>query len=190
MREKILTEKARVSAIFTEKAISLIQDKNILDLGSFQGDLSNHALVLGAKSITAIEKTKEDFDIAKDLFPNVNFINMSVEDLEILEYIEKAEVVLCLGIFYLLKNPKDLFLNISTNKNIKTIIVDYAYAEEDIFVEMEQRGENVFFNIMSIDNLEKMFIDGGFTILNKKRYIMGIQNTYMRNRISFLLHRE
>jgi hypothetical protein len=190
MREKILTEKARVSSIFNEKAIPLIQDKNVLDLGSFQGDLSNHALTLGAKSVTAIEKTKEDFDIAKDLFPDVNFINMSVEDLKILDYIEKAEVVFCLGILYLLKDQKGLFSNISKNKNIKTVIVDNAYIEEDTFIETQQRGENVFLDMMSISNLEKMFIDGGFEILEKQRYFMGIQNIYMQNRISFLLHRE
>jgi predicted RNA methylase len=190
MREKILTEKDRVSAIFTQKAISLIKDKNILDLGSFQGDLSNHALVLGAKSITAIEKTKEDFDIGKKLFPDVNFININIEDSEILDYIEKAEVVFCLGIFYLLKDPKKIFFDISKNKKIKTIIVDSAYIEEDTFVPMEHHGKNLFFNMTSTDNLEKMFVDSGFNILNKQRYAMGIKNTYMQNRICFLLHRE
>jgi hypothetical protein len=190
MREKILTGKSRVSAIFNEKSIPLIQNKNVLDLGIYQGDFSNHALDLGAKSVTAIEKRKEDFDIAKDLFPNVNFINMSVEDLEILEYIEKAEVVFCLGIFYLLKNQKELFLNISKNKNIKTVIVDYACVEEDVFFETKQRGEDVFLDMMSTNNLEKMFVDGGFEILSKTKYIMDIQNIYMRNRICFLLHRK
>jgi 16S rRNA G966 N2-methylase RsmD len=190
VREKILTEKSRVSAIFNEKSIPLIQNKNVLDLGTHQGDLSNHALDLGAKSVTAIEKTKEDFDIAKDLFPNVNFINMSVEDLEILEYIEKAEVVFCLGIFYLLKNQKELFLNISKNKNIKTVIVDYACVEEDVFFETKQRGEDFFLDMMSTNNLEKMFVDSGFEILSKTKYNMEIQNIYMRNRICFLLHRK
>jgi predicted RNA methylase len=185
MVKRILTEKHRVSNIFTEDVISLINNKKILDLGAHQGYFSNLALSYGAKSSIAIEKIQESCDIGKNLFPKVNFINLDVEDQRVFDYVKESEVVFCLGILYLLKNPEELFKKISYHYSIDTIVVDYPYHEKDIVEEYDDWT----FNIMSINNIEQMFKNAGFEILVKNKYDLQVENKYMKNRISFLLHR-
>jgi len=198
MRENAFTEKNRISNIFTEEAISLINQKNILDLGSHHGDLSNLALNFGAKSVTGIEKIKENFDIAKDSYPEVNFVCMDIENEKILDYIKEADVIFCLGILYSLKDQEKFFLDISKNNKIKTIIVDTHYSEKDTFmtthahhfIVSKKDGVNENLKMLSVDNLEKIFKNSGFSILKKNTYKMNIQNDYMKDRVSFLLVRE
>ena len=190
MRKNALTQKSRILNIFTKECTDLIYQKNILDLGSHTGDISNFLLNLGAKSVTGIEKRKDTLDIAKNLYPKVNFVCMDIEDKKILEYFKNTEVVFCLAVLYLLKNQEKLFLDISKNTNIKTVIVDNPYLEKNTFITMENGGEDVFFSMLSVENLEKMFKNSGFKILTKKQYLLNTEYPYMKNRILFLLNRD
>jgi predicted RNA methylase len=186
MVKEILTERHRVSNIFTEDVISLINNKKILDLGAHQGYFSNLALSYGAKSSIAIEKIKESCDIGKGLFPEVNFVNLDLEDQRIFEYVEESEVVFCFAILYLLENQKELFKKISDHQNIKSVVVDYPYHEIDTI----KKYDDCTYDIMSINNIEQMFKDAGFEILVKNKYDLQVENKYMKPRISFLLHRK
>ena len=163
-REEDYTQEIRVSNIFNTNTVELIQDKNILDLGIHQGHLSNFAFSFGAKSITGIEKEISNCDLGKSLHPDINFINKNLNTESYLDLAESADVIFCLGVSYYINNFEDLVSNISsTYSNIKTIIVETAFVEEDLFI-------SGLYNLLSEETLTKIFTDSLFNIIDIKKY--------------------
>ncbi|MBI4093505.1 class I SAM-dependent methyltransferase [Candidatus Kaiserbacteria bacterium] len=56
--------------------------KDLLEIGSGTGWLANEAVRIGAKSVTALEPSNKNSDLAKRSFPDVNIIHTSFEDFD------------------------------------------------------------------------------------------------------------
>ena len=182
-REEDYTQEIRVSNIFNTKAVELIQDKNILDLGIHQGHLANFAFSFGAKSITGIEKELSNCDLGKSLHPDINFINKDLNTESYLDLLGSVDVILCLGVSYYISDVADMILNISSYSNIKTIIFETAFIEEDLFI-------SGLYNLLSEETLTKMFTDNLFDVINIKKYKLDTDFAHMSDRIVFVLNKN
>lgn len=182
-REEDYTQEIRVSSIFNTNTVELIQDKNILDLGIHQGHLSNFAFSFGAKSITGIEKEISNCDLGKTLHPDINFINKDLNTESYIDLVENADVIFCLGVSYYISNFADMVSNISSYSNIKTIIFETAFIEEDLFI-------SGLYNLLSEETLTKIFTDSLFNIIDIKKYKLDTDFIHMSDRIVFVLSKN
>jgi 2-polyprenyl-3-methyl-5-hydroxy-6-metoxy-1,4-benzoquinol methylase len=182
-REEDYTQEIRVSNIFNTNTVELIQDKNILDLGIHQGHLANFAFSFGAKSITGIEQEAVNCDLGKSLYPDINFINKDLNTENYLDLVENADVIFCLGVSYYISNVSDLVSNISSHSNIKTIIFETAFIEEDLFI-------SGLYNLLSEETLTKIFTDNLFDVVDIKKYKLDTDFAHMSDRIVFVLNKN
>jgi 2-polyprenyl-3-methyl-5-hydroxy-6-metoxy-1,4-benzoquinol methylase len=182
-REEDYTQEIRVSNIFNANTVELIQDKNILDLGIHQGHLANFAFSFGAKSITGIERSFENCDLGKSLHPNINFINKNLNTESYLDLVENADVIFCLGVSYYINDVADMVSNIFSYSNIKTIIFETAFIEEDLTVPG-------LYNLLSEETLTKIFTDNFFSIIDIKKYKLDTDFEHMSDRIVFVLNKN
>lgn len=172
----------RESRIFSTEYSHMISGKRVLDLGSAFGDMTKMVLDMGASSCIGIEKDLSCCVTSKVKYPTLEFVNIDVEGSDIDEYLKNADTVMLIGILYLLKDQDSFFNKISQYSNIKNVIVENAFSEEDIFL----KG---YHNILSENNLKNMFLSNGFKILGSNKYFLHINDNYMRNRILFFLER-
>jgi 2-polyprenyl-3-methyl-5-hydroxy-6-metoxy-1,4-benzoquinol methylase len=182
-REQDYTQEIRVSNIFNTNTVELIQDKNILDLGIHQGHISNFAFSFGAKSITGIEQKLVNCDLGKSLHPNINFINKDLNTESYLDLIQDADVIFCLGVSYYISDVETMISDISSSSNIKTIIFETAFIEEDLFVPGR-------YNLLSEETLTKIFTDNSFNIIDTKKYKLDTDFEHMSDRIVFVLNKN
>ena len=182
-REEDYTQEIRVSNIFNTKTIELIQDKNILDLGIHQGHLANFAFSFGAKSITGIEKRLSNCDLGKSLHPDINFINKNLNTDSYLDLVENADVIFCLGVSYYVDDVQSMVSSISSFPNIKTIIFETAFIEEDLILPSE-------YNLLSEKTLTEIFTNNNFNILEIKKYELNTDYGYMSDRIVYILNKN
>ena len=182
-REQDYTQEIRVSNVFNAKTIELIQNKNILDLGTHQGHLANFAFSFGAKSITGIEANLINCDLGKSLHPDIEFINKNLNTESYLDLIENVDVIFCLGVSYYIDDVQSMVANISSCSNIKTIIFETAFIEEDLLLPTS-------YNLLSETTLTEIFTNNGFNILDIKKYELDTDYGYMSDRIVFVLNKE
>ena len=182
-REQDYTQEIRVSNIFNSKTIELIQDKNILDLGIHQGHLSNLAFSFGAKSITGIESELEHCDQGKSLHPDINFINKDLNVDSYLDLAKDADVVFCLGVSYYIDDFNEMVSNISSLSNIKTIIFETAFIEEDYILPS-------LYTLLSEKTLTDIFTNNNFNVTETKKYKLDTEFQYMSDRMVYVLERN
>lgn len=182
-REEDYTQEIRVSNVFNTKTIELIQDKNILDLGIHKGHLSNLALGFGAKSITGIDKELENCEDGKSLHPDINFINKNLNTDSYLDLVENADVVFCLGVSYYVDDVQSMVSSIASCPNIKTIIFETAFFQEDLLIPEE-------YNLLSEKTLTEIFTNNNFNVIDIKKYELDTDYGYMSDRIVFVLNKE
>jgi hypothetical protein len=182
-REEDYTQEIRVSNIFNTNTAGLIKDKNILDLGIHQGHLANFAFSFGAKSITGIERSLENCDLGKSLHPNINFINKNLNAESYLDFLKDAHIIFCLGVSYYIEDFEAMVSNISSYSNIKTIIFETAFVEEDISI------PNLY-NLLSEKTLTDIFTNNSFNIVDTNKYKLDTEFEYMSDRIVFVLNKD
>jgi 2-polyprenyl-3-methyl-5-hydroxy-6-metoxy-1,4-benzoquinol methylase len=181
-RQEDYIQEIRVSNIFNEKTIELIKNKNILDLGIHQGHLSNLAFSFGAKSITGIDGRIENCYLGKSIHPTINFINKDLNTESYLDLIEDVDVIFCLGVSYYIKNFNKTISDIFSFLNIKTIIFETAFIEEDTITDL--------YNLLSEKTLTDIFTNNNFNIIDIKKYKLDTNYEYMSDRIVFVLNRD
>jgi 2-polyprenyl-3-methyl-5-hydroxy-6-metoxy-1,4-benzoquinol methylase len=182
-REEDYTQEIRVSNIFNTNTVELIQDKNILDLGIHQGHLANFAFSFGAKSITGIERSLENCDLGKSLHPDINFINKDLNTDSYSDLIQDADVIFCLGVSYYISDVETMISGISSSSNIKTIIFETAFIEEDLFI-------SGLYNLLSEAKLTEIFTNNGFNIVDTNKYKLDTEFEYMSDRVVYILTKD
>jgi hypothetical protein len=182
-REEDYTQPIRVSNIFNTQTIELIQDKNIVDLGIHKGHLANTAFSFGAKSIIGIDNKLENCEIGKSLHPNIDFINKNLNTESYLDLFEDADVIFSLGVSYYVEDVAKMFSDISSFQNIKTVIFETAFIEEDLLLPGK-------YNLLSEQTLTDIFTDNDFSILEIKKYELDTDYQYMSDRIVFVLNKN
>ena len=182
-REEDYTQEIRVSSIFNEKTIELIQDKNILDLGIHQGHLANLAFSFGAKSITGLEIEPDNCEAGKILHPQINFIYKDLNVDDYLDFVKDADVIFCLGVSYYIGDFNEMISKISSFSNIKTIIFETAFVEEDYFLPS-------LYTLLSENTLIDIFKNNNFNITETKKYRLDTNFEHMYNRMVYVLERK
>jgi 2-polyprenyl-3-methyl-5-hydroxy-6-metoxy-1,4-benzoquinol methylase len=182
-RQEDYTQKIRVSNIFNQKTIELIKNKNILDLGIHQGHLSNLAFSFGAKSITGIESELDNCNQGKTLHPDIIFINRDLNVDKYLDLMENTDVIFCLGVSYYINDFNEMISKISFLSNIKTIIFETAFIEEDYNLPR-------LYTLLSEKTLTDIFTNNNFNIVETNKYKIDTEFPYMSDRMVFVLEKK
>jgi hypothetical protein len=76
-----------------------------------------------------------------------------------------------------------MFSDISSFQNIKTVIFETAFIEEDLLLPGK-------YNLLSEQTLTDIFTDNDFSILEIKKYELDTDYQYMSDRIVFVLNKN
>lgn len=167
---------SRWSNILCNETIKIIKDKNVLDLGSFDGYGSNKMKSLGAKDVFSIEINKELSELSIDKYPEIKVLNMDVEHVDFKSLEFRADVVTCFGLIYFL-NDYDIFLkNINAINSLNYIII------ENIDTHINKKFKIIRF--INKQKLIKSIEDSGFKIILIKNFkVDEFANSDMANRV-------
>jgi SAM-dependent methyltransferase len=175
---KGLTE--RWENIFEKNIIKFFINKKILDLGCLDGYGTNLFINYGAKNAAGIDIDERYIDEAIKTYPKINFKTMDVENVELINEFKNIDVVSCLGLIYLLKDPY-LFLNILSNSNeIKTVLIETVNntEHEDLFNFQEKKKflTEHDYNFRNINNIETIFTKNKWNLVYKKIFKINFKN--------------
>lgn len=162
--------------ILCDEVLNTIKNKNVLDLGSFDGYGPNIMKSLGAKNVLAVEVNPELSTKIIENYKDIDVLNSDVETLDFKNIEYKTDVVTCLGLIYFL-NDYDTFLkNIHGIDTLKYIII------ENIDTELTEKFKVVRF--INNDNLMASIKNAGFEILFVKNFkVNEFANKNMSNRV-------
>ena len=100
-----------------------------------------------------------------------------------MDLVENADVIFCLGVSYYVDDVQSMVSSISSCSNIKTIIFETAFIEEDLLLPGE-------YNLLSEKTLTEIFTNNNFNILDIKKYELDTDYGYMSDRIVFVLNKN
>ena len=120
------------------------KDKHVLDVGSGMGPLFPLLKKLGAARVVGIEPSKQNIEVAKSLYPEIEVLPVSLETAELNEKFDAAVAVMVFehianvtealikiksllslgGIFYLITSDKDYYTKQRSGYQIDTEQVD------------------------------------------------------------------
>lgn len=154
---------------FIDKFLDQIKGKAILDIGCGTGVLSAYIANKGFM-VDAIDFSKEMLKIAKKRIKNVQFIEGDMRNINALKkydgimlayslfHISKKEVIEVLPKYYdLLKKDGCMLIILQEGEN-------EGYIKESL-----DDGFNKFVNFYSFDEIEKVLLDSGFSIIVKEK---------------------
>lgn len=106
------------------------QGKKILELGSYQGGVTQMFHNLGA-TIIGVEGSKKNLEFARTKYPHLTFIEGDCDDTT-WRYDEKYDIIIHWGLLYHLKTPKESILNCIAHCDIlclETLVIDKTVQE-------------------------------------------------------------
>lgn len=102
--------------------------KNVLELGSYKGDISKMIKNLGARMVIGVEGNKNNFSKANIYYPDIKFILYNLEEDTIPELKNiKFDIVIIWGLLYHIKNPLKFMVDHSVYGDtifLETLITD------------------------------------------------------------------
>jgi len=170
----------RWAHLFENKIRTFFVNKNVLDLGCLDGYGTYKFIKYGANTAVGIDIDKRYIDSAQKEYSNIDFILADIEDYDFEKYFLKTDVVSCLGLIYLLKNPKYFLEYISLVKSIKTIIIETVnYKDNQELLLFEN------FKLLNINVIENIFNKNGWHISFKKDFKVEKLDYKILNNLTF-----
>lgn len=158
----LFTEYEEIIESVREK-INLYKSNSVIDIGcgtaNLTGLLSENIKVIG------IDKNKEMIQVAKDKFPNMNFIECDIEEID---NIEKADIVVSSYVLHgLAKETQKSVINkmIKLSESNRVILVDYMFGSsinKNNYIDQMKRANRIDLvnficskNYMIVDELKE-----------------------------------
>ena len=122
----------RVTYLIELFGLEFFKGKNVLELGSYEGGITQLFHNLGC-NIIGIEGSNRNINISRQRYPHITFIQLDC-DKNIFEHIEntKFDIIIHWGLLYHLKFPKESILNCLKHTKyifLESIIVDKTEPE-------------------------------------------------------------
>jgi len=152
--------KTRWIHLFNNTMHKFFINKNVLDIGCLDGYSTNHFIKNNAKSVIGIDIEPSYIEQAKLKYPNIVF---KIEDAEQLNNFEAIDVISCLGLIYLLKDPLSFLNKISKQINSDTIIIETVLNNGKEYI-------NNGFCFTNIDETKQIFINNNWYISYEKTF--------------------
>jgi len=150
---------------FNKQTISFFSDKNVLDIGCLDGYGTFLYYKNGAKNVIGIDIDEDYIKLSKINYPQLTF---KIKDAESIDYendFNDIEVVSCLGLLYLLKDPKAFLKKLSNNNNIKTVIIETVnYNENEEIYKLRD------LKFLKINTLKNIFFENNWSLLHEKNF--------------------
>lgn len=105
---------------------NFFQGKKILELGSYQGGITQMFFNLGA-NITGVEGSQTNLNIAQNRYPHINFIQGDCEKID-WDFDNYYDIIIHWGLLYHLKYPERSIKTCLRHTNIlflETLVIDY-----------------------------------------------------------------
>ena len=162
--------------MFDDTMHKIFVNKNVLDIGCLDGYSTNQFVINNAKNVVGIDINLTYIERAIKKYPNIVF---KLKDAEELNNFEGWDVISCLGLIYLLKDPVKFLKTLSMQKNANTIIIETASNNYETY-----RDKNFYF--LNNNIIKKIFLDNGWKISHDKFYnIEELPPSNFSNTISF-----
>jgi len=168
--------KSRWTNMFNEKMHKFFVNKNVLDIGCLDGYSTNQFVINNAKSALGIDINPRYISRAIKKYPNIIF---KLQNAEEINNFEGLDVISCLGLIYLLRNPVNFLKNLSIQKKANTIIIETVYNNYEVYSDNN-------FCFLNVDTIENLFLDSGWKVSYKELYNMKeLTPSIFSNNISF-----
>lgn len=157
----------RWAHLFEKNICALFKNKNVLDLGCSDGFATNKFIEKGAKSIIGIDTDDECLNVGSLKYKDVVFVKKNVEEIDIEKEYPNADVIVCYGLLYLLKDPVLFINNLSKISNNKTIMIETVvndYYENTMYTKFDQR----YCQFINTNLLKHIFLEQGWKIKTEK----------------------
>ncbi len=170
----------RWAHLFENKIRTSFINKNVLDLGCLDGYGTYKFIKYGANSAIGIDIDTEYIHSAQKEYPNIDFIIADIEDYDFEKYFLKVDVISCLGLIYLLKNPKYFLEYISSVKSIKTVIIEAInYKDNQELLLFEN------LKLLNINAIKNIFNENGWHVSFEKDFQIKTLNYKILNNLTF-----
>jgi SAM-dependent methyltransferase len=188
MSTKGLTE--RWDNLFEKNIIKFFINKKILDLGCLDGYGTNLFINHGAESAIGIDIDKRYIDEATNSYPKINFKIMDVENVELINEFKNIDVVSCLGLLYLLKDPYLFLKTLSNSNEIKAVLIETVNntEHEDLFNFQNEKKFLTEYNLnfKNINNIETIFTKNKWNLAYKKIFQVNFRdNRQIKDNLHF-----
>lgn len=153
-------------------------NKNVLDIGCLDGYSTNQFLKNNAKLVVGIDIEPKYIDRARLEYPNIDFDVQDAENIDSNIYFKNFDVLSCLGLIYLLKNPTKFLNDLSIQNDANTIIIETVYNNLKTF-------HNKNFSFLNTDNIKNIFLLNGWQMSLEKQFITKQINNQINEYINF-----
>ena len=163
-------------------------NKNVLDIGCLDGYSTNQFLKNNARLAVGIDIEPKYINKARLEYPDIDFDIQDAENINSNIFFKNFDVISCLGLIYLLKNPTKFLNDLSVQNDANTIIIETVYNNSKTFY-------NKNFSFLNVDNIKNIFLLNGWKMSLEKQFITeqisNQVNDYInfKNRVVFVFER-
>ncbi len=169
--------KIRWIHLFSKSMHKFFVNKNVLDIGCLDGYSTNQFIKNNAKDAIGIDIDLNYLNKAKEQYKDINFSLKNAENL-VEDDFKNIDVVSCLGLIYLLKNPTKFLKLLSLQQNSKTVIIETVVNNDYDVIQND-------FYFINTDLIKDIFITNGWVVSLQKEFTINSMDVTADNCINF-----